>query len=186
MVAKTAPAAFATVVCCDCGHLRRQARPTPYPMLPQHRQSDFGRAVSAALLEAFMKRNLSYAVLAALLSATFSLPVLAQTGTVKGTVRDAQGQPIVGAQVVWQNTDNGRLYKLKTNKKGEYFSLGIDPGTYTVTLNQDGKVLDSQKNVKVGLDEVDHPIDLKQIQQENMQQTAKQRGVSTEEVQKQQ
>lgn len=133
-----------------------------------------------------MKRNVSYAVLAALLSATFSLPVLAQTGTVKGTARDGQGQPIVGAQVLWQNTDNGRVYKLKTNKKGEYFSLGIDPGTYTVTLNQDGKVLDSQKGVKVGLDEVDHDIDLKQIQQENIQQTAKERGVSTEEVKKQQ
>jgi len=134
-----------------------------------------------------MKRDLSYLVLAAILSAIFSVPALAQTATVKGVARDAQGQPIAGAQVVWQNTDNGRSYKLKTNKKGEYFSLGIDPGTYTVTLTgTDGKVLASDKNVKVGLDEVDHPFDLKQMQQENIQQTAKERGVSTEEVKKQQ
>jgi len=133
-----------------------------------------------------MKRNLSYAVLAAILCAIFSIPALAQTSSVKGTCRDAQGQPIVGAEVAWLNSDNGRTYKLKTNKKGEYFSLGIDPGTYTVTLTQNGKVLDSMKNVKVDLDEVTHDIDLKQIQQDNIQQTAKARGVTTEEVKKQQ
>lgn len=133
-----------------------------------------------------MKRNLSYAVLAAIVSAIFSIPALAQTSSVKGTCRDGQGQPIAGAEVAWLNSDNGRTYKLKTNKKGEYFSLGIDPGTYTVTLTQNGKVLDSMKNVKVDLDEVTHDIDLKQIQQQNIQQTAKERGVSTEEVKKQQ
>jgi tetratricopeptide (TPR) repeat protein len=145
------------------------------------------RFILRLYLEAFMKRNLSHAVLAAILSAVFTIPALAQTATVKGTCRDAQGQPIVGAQVVWQNSDNGRSYKLKTNKKGEYFSLGIDPGTYTVTLTSpEGKVLDSQKNVKVGLDEITHDIDIKQIQQENIQQAAKEKGISTEEVKKQQ
>src|SRR5215469_6013457 len=156
-------------------------------MLPRHRQSEFGRAVhAAALLEAFMKLNLSCTLLAAILCAVLSVPLLAQTGSVRGTCRDAQGQPIVGAEVVWQNTDNGRTTKLKTNKKGEYFSLGIEPGTYTVTLNQNGKVLDNMKGIRVDLDEVTHDIDLKQIQQDNIQQTAKARGVSTEEVKKQQ
>ena len=37
------------------------------------------------------------------------------------------------------NTDNGRKYNLKTNKKGEYFSLGIEMGKYKVTLTQEGK-----------------------------------------------
>lgn len=133
-----------------------------------------------------MKLTLSYTLLAAILCAVLSVPLLAQTGSVRGTCRDAQGQPIVGAEVVWQNTDNGRTTKLKTNKKGEYFSLGIEPGTYTVTLNQNGKVLDSMKGIKVELDEVTHDIDLKQIQQDNIQQAAKQKGVSTEEVKKQQ
>jgi len=133
-----------------------------------------------------MKPNLSYTLLAAIFCAVLSVPVLAQTGSVRGTCRDGQGQPIVGAEVVWQNTDNGRTTRLKTNKKGEYFSLGIEPGNYTVTLNQNGKVLDSMKGIKVELDEVTHDIDLKQIQQDNIQQTAKQRGVSTEEVKKQQ
>ena len=54
-------------------------------------------------------------------------PVFAQaTGTVKGVCKDMEGKPIVGANVEWVNTDNGRKYNLKTNKKGEYFSLGIE------------------------------------------------------------
>ena len=48
------------------------------------------------------------------------------------------------------NTDNGRKYNLKTNKKGEYFSLGIEPGKYKVTLTQDGKQLDQVNNFPVG------------------------------------
>jgi len=32
------------------------------------------------------------------------------------------------------NQDNGQKYTLKTNKKGEYFSLGSAPGHYSVTL----------------------------------------------------
>lgn len=107
-------------------------------------------------------------------------------GTIRGKVRDAQGAPIADAQVVWKNQDNGRTYKLKTNKKGEYFSLGIDPGQYTVTLSKDNKVLDEDKNVHVPVDEVVHDIDLKQIQEQNVQATAKKEGVSAEQVRQQQ
>ena len=44
--------------------------------------------------------------------------------------------------VVYANLDNGQKYTLKTNKKGEYFSLGITPGKYNVTLY---KSADDQK-----------------------------------------
>ena len=78
-------------------------------------------------------------------------PVFAQaTGTVKGVCKDMDGKPIVGANVEWVNTDNGRKYNLKTNKKGEYFSLGIEPGKYKVTLTQDGKQLDQVNGFPVG------------------------------------
>lgn len=135
-----------------------------------------------------MRRNFGFAVLVAVLSAIFSLslPAFAQTGTVEGSCKDAQGQPITDAQVVWQNQDNGRSYKLKTDKKGKFFSLGIEPGPYTVTLSKDGKVLDTQKNVHVGLDEVTYDINLKQIQQQNIQATAKQTGMTAEQVKKMQ
>lgn len=58
------------------------------------------------------------------------------TGTVKGVCKDAQGAPIADGVVVYANQDNGQKYTLKTNKKGEYFSLGIVPGSYTVSLYQ--------------------------------------------------
>jgi len=62
-------------------------------------------------------------------------PAFAQaSGTVKGVCKDAQGNPIADAIVSWVNQDNGQKYSLKTNKKGEYFSLGITPGKYNVQL----------------------------------------------------
>ena len=62
-------------------------------------------------------------------------PVFGQAaGTVKGVCKDNQGNPIVDGVVLWSNTDNGQKYTLKTNKKGEYFSLGITPGKYNVQL----------------------------------------------------
>ncbi|MGH9546268.1 MAG: carboxypeptidase regulatory-like domain-containing protein [Terriglobales bacterium] len=106
-------------------------------------------------------------------------PVFAQaTGTVKGVCKDMQGTPIVGANLEWSNTDNGRKYNLKTNKKGEYFSLGIEPGKYKVTLTQDGKQLDQVTNFPVGADEAVLDFDLKKSQVE----AAQQKGISPEQL----
>jgi tetratricopeptide (TPR) repeat protein len=107
-------------------------------------------------------------------------------GTVHGVCKDAQGNPIVGAEVLWKNVDNGRTYKLKTNKKGEYFSLGIEPGNYDITLSKDGKVLDQDKGFHVGVGELFHDFDLKQIQEQNIKETAKKEGVSAEQIRQQQ
>jgi tetratricopeptide (TPR) repeat protein len=133
-----------------------------------------------------MRRSFATVVLLAVVSAIYPAALVAQTATVKGVCRDAQGNPISDAQVIWQNQDNGRTYKLKTNKKGEYFSLGLDPGAYTVTLTKDGKVLDTQRNYRLGVDEATYDIDLKQIQQQNIQETAKKQGISAEQVKQQQ
>jgi tetratricopeptide (TPR) repeat protein len=107
-------------------------------------------------------------------------------GTVRGTCKDAQGTPVAGAQIVWKNMNNGRAYNLKTDKKGSYFSLGIEPGNYEVTLSKDGQVLDTQKNVHVGLEEFVYDVDLKKIQEQGVAETAKQTGKTTEEVKQQQ
>jgi len=109
----------------------------------------------------------------------------AQYGSVRGTCRDGDGNPIVGEQIVWKNQNDGRVYNLKTDKKGSFFSLGIEPGDYQVTLSKDGKVLDEQKNVHVGLDEFVYDIDLKKIQQQNIEATAKKEGKSSAEIQQQ-
>jgi tetratricopeptide (TPR) repeat protein len=59
------------------------------------------------------------------------------SGTVQGTCKDAQGNPIANAIVVYTNLDNGQKYPLKTNKKGQYFSLGLSPGKYNIALYKD-------------------------------------------------
>jgi tetratricopeptide (TPR) repeat protein len=112
-------------------------------------------------------------------------PVFAQaSGTVKGTAKDAQGNPVADGIVLWSNMDNGQKYPLKTNKKGEYFSLGVSPGKYLVTLykNADemkaGKELDHVKGFTVTLDENTLDLDVKK----EMESAAKGQGLSPEQV----
>ena len=103
-------------------------------------------------------------------------PVFAQaSGTVKGVCKDPQGTPIVDAVVVYANQDNGQKYTLKTNKKGEYFSLGIAPGKYIVTLYKTAddakanKELFHQNGFQVQLDENTLDFDLKKEQERSAQ-----------------
>jgi len=106
-------------------------------------------------------------------------PVFAQaTGTVKGVCKDMEAKPIAGANLEWYNTENGRKYNLKTNDKGEYFSLGIEPGKYKVTLTQNGKQLDQVSNFPVGVEEATLDFDLKKSQT----QAAQQKGISPEQL----
>jgi len=119
-----------------------------------------------------MKKHFAI-VLITLLTAALSAPVaFAQaSGTVKGTCKDAQGNPIADAIVVYGNQDNGQKYNLKTNKKGEYFSLGLTPGKYVVTLYKNAddmkanKPLDFVKGFQVQLDENTLDFDQKKQQE---------------------
>lgn len=90
-------------------------------------------------------------ILFAVLTLGMTVPAaMAQSsGTVQGTCKDSSGNPIADAIVVYVNLDNGQKYPLKTNKKGQYFSLGLSPGKYNVTLYKNA---DDQKAGK----ETDH------------------------------
>ncbi|MFZ0958394.1 MAG: carboxypeptidase regulatory-like domain-containing protein [Candidatus Sulfotelmatobacter sp.] len=119
-----------------------------------------------------MKKHFAIFVLAILAAALCVPPVFAQaSGSVKGVCKDAQGNPFADAVVVWVNTDNGQKYTLKTNKKGEYFSLGITPGTYTVTLYKNAddlkanKETDHVKGFHVQIDENTVDFDVKKEQE---------------------
>lgn len=114
-------------------------------------------------------------------------PLLAQaSGSVTGVCKDAQGNPIVDGVVVWANQDNGQKYTLKTDKKGKYFSLGLSPGKYNVTLykNADdqkaGKEMDHVNGSDVHLDEVTVDFDVKKEQED----AAKGKGISAEDLKK--
>jgi len=82
----------------------------------------------------------SLALLAALALLCSVAPVLAQsTGAVKGKVVDVNGQPVADAKVVIEFKDGmSRKFETKSNKKGEYFQIGIQPGNYSVTASKEG------------------------------------------------
>ena len=79
---------------------------------------------------------LAIALLAAL---AFSSPATAQsTGMVKGRVVDAQGQPVEGVKVTIEFKEGiTRRHEVKTNKKGEFIQIGLPPGGYKVTAEQE-------------------------------------------------
>jgi tetratricopeptide (TPR) repeat protein len=110
------------------------------------------------------------------------------SGSVKGVCMDVQGNPIADGVVVWANQDNGQKYTLKTSKKGEYFSLGITPGTYNVTLYKSAddakanKELFHMNRVQVTLDEITQDFNLKKEQAEQ----AKGVGMTAEQLKQQQ
>ncbi len=97
-----------------------------------------------------MKKHISLVILLTFLVGICAVPVWAQfTGTVKGTAKDDNEKPIAGATVELNNLENGAKVTLKTNAKGEYFSIGVAPGTYKFNLIQDGKVIDFYDKVPV-------------------------------------
>jgi tetratricopeptide (TPR) repeat protein len=107
-----------------------------------------------------MKQRFLLPVFLVLVSAACSQLASAQA-TVRGLCTDVDGKPITGAVVHLADVDTGRKYDLKTNGKGEYFSLGIAAGKYNATLLKDGKEMFHLNGVQVGADEVVLDFDLK-------------------------
>ena len=132
-----------------------------------------------------MKKHFAVFVLMFLMLA-LSAPLLfgQAAGTVKGVCKDAQGNPIPDAIVVYANQDTGQKYTLKTNKKGEYFSLGIGTGHYNVSLYKNADDLKANKElfhfgkVPVGLDENTLDFDLKKQAEDS----AKGQGLTPEQI----
>jgi tetratricopeptide (TPR) repeat protein len=66
-------------------------------------------------------------------------PAQAQTGTARGKVLDADGQPITDAKVLIEFQGGiTRKFETKSNKKGEYMQVGMQPGPYRLTASKDG------------------------------------------------
>jgi tetratricopeptide (TPR) repeat protein len=80
-----------------------------------------------------------------------AMPADAQTGQIKGKVVDAKDQPVEGAVVVIEATDGmGRKFTVKTNRRGEYIQIGLQPGQYKITAQKDN--LSDSRQQRVGLD----------------------------------
>jgi len=81
-------------------------------------------------------------------------PMTAQesTGQIRGTVRDAQGNPITDATV--EITGSALLQKrtIRTNERGEFRAPLLPPGVgYRVVVSKQGFVTQTASNIQVGL-----------------------------------
>src|SRR5438270_10388813 len=71
-----------------------------------------------------------------------ALPALSQTqittGTIQGTVTDANGAIVPGASVEIRNLDTNLSRTLTTDEGGRFVALALPPGPYSVTVSKQG------------------------------------------------
>ncbi len=76
---------------------------------------------------------------AALLVVLSGASAQAQTGTARGRVVDEKGQPVLEAKLLIEYQGGvTRKLETKTNKKGEYTQVGMQPGMYKFTASKEG------------------------------------------------
>jgi carboxypeptidase family protein len=74
--------------------------------------------------------------------------------SIQGTVKDAKGQPIKGADVRVESRDGKQVFNtVKTDGKGRYISQGLRPGVYRVSLVVNGAVKTSIMNTSTKADQ---------------------------------
>ena len=94
-----------------------------------------------------MRSHLYRGVLAFAVALVFSAPAFAQ-GIVKGKVVDDKNQPVADAKVTI--TGPARNAETKTNNKGEYVQVGLQSGSYTITVTKDKLIATTKVNVTQG------------------------------------
>jgi outer membrane receptor protein involved in Fe transport len=85
------------------------------------------------------------------------LPALAfaqtVTGTLQGTVSDAKGAVVTGAEVVIRNMETGQERTVQTNSEGVYAAPFLPLGRYTITASSTGFSKVAQENIEIGLNQ---------------------------------
>lgn len=95
-----------------------------------------------ALLRSFASQAIGIGI-CLLVTLLFAAPrVSAQTqittGTIQGTVLDANGAAVPGADVEIKNLDTNATTNLSTNEDGKFVGLQLPPGRYSVTVTKQG------------------------------------------------
>lgn len=80
----------------------------------------------------------AYIALIALVLSTATIAAQTGQGSINGRVTDPQGAHVAGAQVVVTNTSTQVQNATKTDHDGSYNVTSLDPGTYSVAVNQTG------------------------------------------------
>jgi tetratricopeptide (TPR) repeat protein len=128
-----------------------------------------------------MMNNLLRTLTFTLFLALLAVPSWAQVGRIQGSAVGEDGQPLNGAVVQIERTDQKGSYKVKTNKKGQFLHAGLPWGTYDVALTVDNKPVETVSNVRVsGGDGSPVSFNLQALKQQ--QQAANAGAPPTEEV----
>jgi tetratricopeptide (TPR) repeat protein len=115
----------------------------------------------------------------------FVTAVWAQVTTLEGSVKGVDGQPVKGAVINLERTDIKGHYHVKSDKKGHWFYTGLPLGTYNISCEIDGKVVDQVSGVKSKYGDsttVDFDAGRGQQQQAAMQQAAESGQLSKEQT----
>src|SRR5713226_5843000 len=87
-------------------------------------------------------RRVKASSICALVILTIALSAFAQTqittGTIQGTVTDANGAIVPGASVEIKNLDTNLSRTLTTDDGGRFVALGLPPGPYSITVSKQG------------------------------------------------
>src|SRR5918992_1262201 len=75
------------------------------------------------------------------------------TGTLQGTVTDANGAVVNNAEVVIRNVETGQERTVTTNSDGFYVASFLPLGRYSITVNQQGFSKAVNENVEVTLNQ---------------------------------
>lgn len=84
-----------------------------------------------------LKRSTAEVFAAIALLLVFSYSAQAQSGGMKGKVRDPQGRAIANATVAARQ-DGKDIKTARTNSKGDFQITGLRPGTYNLAVDADG------------------------------------------------
>lgn len=99
---------------------------------------DGGMISSCTLLatpaEFAMKQCVVFLSLVLLFPAALLFSQDVRLAEVQGEVRDMQGRPIMGADVVYTNSNNGKTYRLKTDRNGQFYAIGLQIGKYKIEI----------------------------------------------------
>ena len=96
----------------------------------------------------------------------FTFTSFAQTASMEGDIKGADGKILPGVMVIINRTDIKAQYKVKTDKKGHYFHAGLPIGTYNVAVEVDGKDIPFAQGVPLrGGDPLNVSADLSKLQQ---------------------
>src|SRR5579864_7411071 len=73
------------------------------------------------------------------------------SGRIAGTIRDAQGAVIIGAEIVVENRATAEKRLVLTDSTGNYSVLQLTPATYDVDMHASGFSPATYRHVTVGL-----------------------------------